>query len=72
LEYIPLAITHAAAYIKANARMTTISDYLRLFRKSVVDQVGLVGNGKLKDLRRDNSIRHAVRVRVHVVEHIPT
>jgi hypothetical protein len=31
LEYIPLAITHAAAYIKSSSRMT-MPDYLRLFR----------------------------------------
>ncbi|RSL80949.1 hypothetical protein CEP52_017301, partial [Fusarium oligoseptatum] len=38
LERIPLAITHAAAYIKTRAPMTTISDYLERFRESEANQ----------------------------------
>jgi hypothetical protein len=34
LERIPLVITHAAAYIDARAPITTMADYLELFRKS--------------------------------------
>jgi hypothetical protein len=34
LEGIPLAITHAAAYIKTRVSTTTISTYLELFCKS--------------------------------------
>jgi len=60
LEGIPLAITHAAAYIKTRAPMTTVSDYLKLFRDSETNQVRLLGKNSLKDLRRDHSIRHAV------------
>ena len=60
LERIPLAITHAAAYINTRAPMTTMSDYLELFRKSEANQVRLLDNKVLKDLRRDRSIRHAV------------
>ncbi|KAM5358060.1 hypothetical protein ACJZ2D_015635 [Fusarium nematophilum] len=60
LERIPLAITHAAAYIKTRAPMTTMSGYLGLFRESEANQVRLLGKEGLKDLRRDNSIRHAV------------
>jgi tetratricopeptide (TPR) repeat protein len=60
LERIPLAITHAAAYINTRAPMTTMSDYLELFRKSEANQVRLLGKKGLKDLRRDHSIRHAV------------
>ncbi|KAJ4267004.1 hypothetical protein NW762_003102 [Fusarium torreyae] len=60
LEGIPLAITHAAAYIKARAPITTIFDYLELFRESEANQLRLLGKGGLQDLRRDNSIRHAV------------
>jgi hypothetical protein len=37
LEGIPLAITHAAAYIKIRAATTTISTYLELFRESEVN-----------------------------------
>ncbi|TVY62681.1 Nephrocystin-3 [Fusarium oxysporum f. sp. cubense] len=62
LECIPLAITHAAAYIKARAPMITMSDYLRLFRESEANQMRLLGKEGLQDLRRDNSIRHPVSV----------
>jgi predicted ATPase len=34
LEGIPLAIIHAAAYIKTRASTMTISTYLKLFRES--------------------------------------
>jgi tetratricopeptide (TPR) repeat protein len=60
LERIPLAITHAAAYVNTRAPMTTMSDYLELFRKSEANQVHLLDKKVLKDLRRDRSIRHAV------------
>jgi tetratricopeptide (TPR) repeat protein len=60
LERIPLAITHAAAYINTRAPMTTMSDYLELFRKSEANQVRLLDKKGFKDLRRDHSIRHAV------------
>ncbi|KAF2872037.1 hypothetical protein BDV95DRAFT_628482 [Massariosphaeria phaeospora] len=38
LERIPLAITHARAYIKTRASTTTISTYLELFRESEANQ----------------------------------
>jgi tetratricopeptide (TPR) repeat protein len=60
LEGIPLAITHAAAYIKTRASTTTISTYLELFRESEVNQVHLLSTKEWKDIRRDYSIRHAV------------
>jgi hypothetical protein len=60
LECIPLAITHAAAYIKTRAPVTTMLGYLELFRKSEANQMRLLGENSLKDLRRDHSIRHAV------------
>jgi tetratricopeptide (TPR) repeat protein len=60
LERIPLAISHAAAYIKTRAPMTTMSGYLELFRESEANQVRLLGQNGLKDLRRDYSIQHAV------------
>ncbi|RDW63751.1 hypothetical protein BP6252_11296 [Coleophoma cylindrospora] len=59
LEGIPLAITHAAAYIRSRPRIT-VSVYLRLFRESEVNQANLLENNEMKDLRRDHSIRHAV------------
>ncbi|KAF5669916.1 hypothetical protein FDENT_11382 [Fusarium denticulatum] len=60
LERIPLAITHAAAYIRTRIPMTTISDYLGLFQESEANQMRLLGKEGLQHLRRDNSIRHAV------------
>jgi tetratricopeptide (TPR) repeat protein len=60
LEGIPLAITHAAAYIKTRASTTTISTYLELFRESEANQVHLLSRKEWKDIRRDHSVRHAV------------
>ncbi len=60
LERIPLAITHAGAYIKTRASTTTISTYLELFRESEANQVHLLSKKEWKDIRRDHSIRHAV------------
>lgn len=60
LEYIPLAITHAAAYINARAPMTTIADYLKLFHQGQANQIRLLDQNSFKDLRRDHSIRQAV------------
>ncbi|KAI1063203.1 hypothetical protein LB507_005556 [Fusarium sp. FIESC RH6] len=59
LEYIPLAISHAAAYIKASALMT-MSDYLKRFEESETNLLNILGQEKYKDIRRDNSMRHAV------------
>ncbi|EUC42438.1 hypothetical protein COCMIDRAFT_39494 [Bipolaris oryzae ATCC 44560] len=60
LECIPLAITHAAAYIHKLKGAVTISGYLNLFRESEANQVRLLSEDGLKDIRRDPSIRHAV------------
>ena len=60
LERIPLAITHAGAYIKTRASTTTISTYLELFNESEANSVHLLSRKELKDMRRDHSIRHAV------------
>jgi tetratricopeptide (TPR) repeat protein len=60
LERIPLAITHAAAYIKTRASTTTISTYLDLFRESETNQVHLLSRKEWKDIRRDHTIRDAV------------
>ncbi|KFY63111.1 hypothetical protein V496_04185 [Pseudogymnoascus sp. VKM F-4515 (FW-2607)] len=59
LEGIPLAITHAAAYIRSRPRIT-ISVYLNLFQESEANQTNLLNDNETKDLRRDHSIRHAV------------
>jgi tetratricopeptide (TPR) repeat protein len=61
LECIPLAITHAAAYIRMRQQRVTISTYLQLFRESAANQANLLSNEDVRDdLRRDHSIRHAV------------
>jgi hypothetical protein len=60
LERIPLAITHAAAYIKTRASTTTISTYLKLFHESEANQVHLLSQKEWKDIWRDHSIRGAV------------
>jgi tetratricopeptide (TPR) repeat protein len=59
LEYIPLAIIQAGAYIATRASRFTISRYLDLFRKSEVNQIKLL-NTEAKDSQRDYSIQHAV------------
>jgi tetratricopeptide (TPR) repeat protein len=60
LEGIPLAITHAAAYIKTRVSTTTISTYLELFRESEANQVHLLSRKEWTDIRRDHSIRQPV------------
>jgi hypothetical protein len=60
LECIPLAITHAAAYIRMREPRVTISTYLQLFRESMENQSNLLSNRDVRDLRRDYSIRYAV------------
>ncbi|KFY17491.1 hypothetical protein V492_00633, partial [Pseudogymnoascus sp. VKM F-4246] len=59
LEGIPLAITHAAAYIRSKPRVT-VSKYLSLFRESEANQAKLLDDNETEDLRRDYSIRNAV------------
>lgn len=60
LEYIPLAITQAGAYIRNRAPRVTISTYLELFRQSDANQEHLLNYKDAKDLRRDPSLRHPV------------
>lgn len=57
LEGIPLAITHAAAYIR-NRERVTISTYLERCRESKAEQATLLTDSDAKDLRRDHSTRH--------------
>ncbi|KAF5854463.1 hypothetical protein GGP41_007228 [Bipolaris sorokiniana] len=60
LECIPLAITHAAAYMQALGGTVTTGKYLDIFRESETNQVHLLSKDELKDIQRDPSIRHAV------------
>lgn len=44
LEYIPLAITHAAAYLVVQVQIITVSTYLELFRESEENQAHLLSS----------------------------
>jgi tetratricopeptide (TPR) repeat protein len=60
LEGIPLAVTHAAAYIEVNKPMVGIPTYLELFHKSEENQAYLLNDKKARDMRRDASVSSAV------------
>jgi tetratricopeptide (TPR) repeat protein len=60
LEYLPLAITQAGAYIANRSPRITVPRYLRLFHESESNQKYLLNREDVKDLRRDPSIRHAI------------
>jgi hypothetical protein len=60
LEYIPLAVTHAAAYIAVRKERFTISSYLELFLESEENQAHLLNKEEIKDVRRDVSVSNAV------------
>jgi tetratricopeptide (TPR) repeat protein len=53
LEGIPLAVTHAAAYIEVNKPMVDITTYLELFRESEENQASLLNSKDARDIRRD-------------------
>jgi tetratricopeptide (TPR) repeat protein len=60
LEGIPLAVTHAAAYIEVNKAMVGIATYLDLFQKSEENQAHLLNSKDARDMRRDASVSSAV------------
>ncbi|OBT82207.1 hypothetical protein VE02_08678 [Pseudogymnoascus sp. 03VT05] len=60
LEYTPLAITHAAAYIAVRAQTITVSTYLQLFRESKENQAHLLSRQEGRDMRRDGSVSSAI------------
>ena len=60
LEHLPLAITHASAYISCRVGRETISTYLKLFRANEENQIHLLNNTEIRDLRRDSSLQHPV------------
>lgn len=60
LEGIPLAVTHAAAYIAVREPRITVSTYLELFRESEESQVYLLNTQDIRDMRRDGSVSGAV------------
>jgi hypothetical protein len=59
LDYLPLAITQAAAYISARAARMTVSKYLMLYRHDEVSQSRLLDE-ESGDLRRDPVVPNSV------------
>ena len=59
LEYVPLAISQAGAYIRERAPLMTVPKYLAEFRKSQDNQKTLL-NSNHADLRRDGEVPDAV------------
>lgn len=59
LEYLPLAIMQAAAYITMKARRVTVSTYLTYFRQSEATPSSLLSRD-WGDLRRDHDLPNAV------------
>lgn len=59
LNYMPLAISQAAAYIRQRAPLVTVSKYLEQFRRSEEDQKSLLKKA-IRDRRRDPSASNSV------------
>ncbi|KAG7402978.1 Kinesin light chain [Fusarium oxysporum f. sp. rapae] len=59
LNYMPLAITQAAAYIKRRGRRMSVSAYLDEFRRSDKKRASLL-NTDAGDLRRDESASNSI------------
>ncbi|KAF2631425.1 hypothetical protein BU25DRAFT_384710 [Macroventuria anomochaeta] len=60
LEGIPLAVTHAAAYIEVYWPVIDLSAYLQMFLESEANQASLLNSEDARDLRRDASLSDAV------------
>ena len=59
LDYMPLAISQAAAYINQRAPLITVTKYLERFHKSERNKARLLDTD-LGDLRRDESAVHSI------------
>jgi hypothetical protein len=59
LDYLPLAITQAAAYISARVTRMTVPRYLALYRNDKVSQTRLLDE-ESGDLRRDPGVPNSV------------
>lgn len=59
LDYMPLAISQAAAYIRQRAPRTTVSRYLNDFRRSEKDRASLL-NVAVRDRRRDGKALNSI------------
>ena len=62
LEYIPLAITHAAAFLTVKSHSYTLRAYLRIFGESEPKQKALLKSKTPRDTRRDHSVSNAVLI----------
>jgi tetratricopeptide (TPR) repeat protein len=76
LDYMPLAITQAAAYIQQRAPRMSVKQYLDVFRKSERDQSRLLTKD-LGDARRDGRASNSIMMTwqtsfEHIESHIPT
>jgi len=60
LEGIPLAVTHAAAYVAIREPRIDVSNYLELYRESEENQTYLLNIQNARDLRRDSSVSDTV------------
>ncbi|KAI4221404.1 MAG: hypothetical protein L6R40_008636 [Gallowayella cf. fulva] len=59
LDYMPLAISQAAAYIRQRAPRVTVSKYLKDFHRSEKDRTSLLNN-VVRDRRRDGKASNSV------------
>ncbi|KAH6869395.1 hypothetical protein B0T10DRAFT_568921 [Thelonectria olida] len=59
LDFIPLAISQAAAYIRSRAPRTSLERYLAEFRESEIKRTRLLGHDA-GDLRRDGGASNAI------------
>lgn len=59
LDYMPLAISQAAAYIRQRTLRVTVSTYLKDFQRSEKDQASLL-KVAVRDRRRDGSASNSV------------
>ncbi|KAK0113068.1 hypothetical protein ONS95_014774 [Cadophora gregata] len=70
LEYMPLAIIQAAAYISQRAPRCSVSEYLDQFRKSDREKTSLLDN-QAGHLRRDREAANSIIITWHIsFEHI--
>jgi hypothetical protein len=70
LEYMPLAIVQAAAYISQRAPRCAVRQYLDEFRKSDYEKTSLLDN-KAGHLRRDREAKNSIIITWHIsFEHI--
>jgi hypothetical protein len=73
LDYMPLAIVQAAAYVSRRAPRCSVEQYLKEFKKSERKRTSLLNRdeGQLHELRRDGEVKNAIFVTWQIsFEHI--